>query len=180
MAGQAAALTLWGETEILFYLLQRTLLRETKHGIVSQGQMWLEPMELKVSYKEFKAWLGIRPYATFKNSCVARKRAPADLTQACSTWHHLTLGRWGWWQRQHVRMCVIDGEHFSPVLMWSSVWYASGWRWAEGKGVSSHRRQKRAMRSSEPKAFLADHWQQLSSRLAFPGVHLRSHGELWY
>lgn len=75
--------------------------------------------------------------------------------QACSAWHHLTLGRWGWWRQQHVRMCVINGEHFSPLLMWSSLWYACGWRWAKGKGVSRHWRQKRAMRSSEPKAFLA-------------------------
>lgn len=114
-----------------------------------------------------------------KSLCVQAKGAPA-LTWACSARSPGTFGRWGRWRQQDMRTFVIKGEHFSPVLMWSSVWYACGWRWAEGKGVSSQWRQQRAMRSSEPKALLTGHWQRVSSWLAFPGVLLCSHKRFWY
>ena len=177
-AGQAASLTPLEQ----FYFSLWALLRKTKPGTVSQGAKVTRTVRAKVFAGKIQGTTRHLPLDNFSKipASPGRERAPVDLSQACSAWHHGTFGRWGQWRQQHVRMPCYRREHFSPGLMRSSVWYASGWRWAEGKGVSSHRRQKRAMRSSEFEAFLTDRWQQLSSQLVFPGVHLRSHGGFWY
>ena len=111
MAGQAASLMPLEQ----FYFSQWALLWKTKPGRVSQGAKVTWTIRAKVFTGKIQGTIRHLPSDNFSKTpaSLGRERAPVDLSQACSAWHHGTFGRWGQWRRQHVRMlCYRRGTLF--------------------------------------------------------------------